>query len=418
MIEIVDTAPEVNVQPAEYRRLLGYPPDHDCSERALELSRWARDWYAHHGRPWTYAREVGDVVMNGDGIQLERVSFHSKPLQEKLEKAGAHGVFLVAAGAGDALEQEAQRLWEEGKPDEYFFLEVYGSAVVEHLNQMAGARLCAWAEEQGMAVLPHYSPGYPQWDIGEQGRLLELIGMSGERGLPDRLEALPSGALRPKKSQLSVFGFTRHTEQVRRLTELIPCESCLYVGCQYRRVPNRDVAAIGPVHGRAETFHFIAGNGTAPVRPRHQVRYTIKMKALRRWAQERLSLQRREDGTIEAIFRYEGTTCTNMGRPMTYHYFVALDPRDNYRIREQSCAPAPGDTGHTYMCRFLENPQQLSEAIANEKPLLGQPLSAALEWQRTECAPGCYCEPESRRHKWGIVLETIHYALSHQEKQL
>jgi hypothetical protein len=25
---------------------------------------------------------------------------------------------------------------------------------------------------------------------------------------------------------------------------------------------------------------------------------------------------------------------------------------------------------------------------------------------------GCYCEPESRLHKWGLVLETIHYALA------
>ena len=26
-----------------------------------------------------------------------------------------------------------------------------------------------------MAVLPHYSPGYPEWDIGQQPRLLDLI---------------------------------------------------------------------------------------------------------------------------------------------------------------------------------------------------------------------------------------------------
>jgi hypothetical protein len=25
---------------------------------------------------------------------------------------------------------------------------------------------------------------------------------------------------------------------------------------------------------------------------------------------------------------------------------------------------------------------------------------------------GCYCEPDSRQHKWGLVLETIHYALA------
>jgi hypothetical protein len=25
---------------------------------------------------------------------------------------------------------------------------------------------------------------------------------------------------------------------------------------------------------------------------------------------------------------------------------------------------------------------------------------------------GCYCEPNSRTYKWGLVLETIHFALA------
>ena len=60
-------------------------------------------------------------------------------------------------------------------PDEYFFMEIFGSAMVEHLNTMLGARLCAWAEGHKMAVLPHYSPGYPEWDISQQGALMELL---------------------------------------------------------------------------------------------------------------------------------------------------------------------------------------------------------------------------------------------------
>ena len=37
MTEIIDHAPDVNVDPAEYRRLLGYPRDHEMGERAQEL---------------------------------------------------------------------------------------------------------------------------------------------------------------------------------------------------------------------------------------------------------------------------------------------------------------------------------------------------------------------------------------------
>jgi hypothetical protein len=399
MIELVETAPDVNVQPAEYQRLLGYPPGHELSDRARELAAWARDWYRENGRPWVYAREADSVEIASDSIRIEGVPFHSKRLQATLEKAGAHGAILVAAGAGAELEQESRRLWEEGKPDEYFFLEVFGSATVEHLTHMTGARLCAWAEEQGMAVLPHYSPGYPEWDIAEQAQLLKLI---AKRPLPRSLEALDSGALRPKKSQLAVFGFTRYTGRVRRLTELIPCENCTYVPCQYRRAPHRALTEPRPLESGIQPAH-----------------YTVKPKALKRWSEERLSLHRRPDGAVEAVFRYDGTTCTNMGRPLTFLYHVDLGPpEDGYHILDQRCAPAPDDTGHTHMCRYIENPGNLSEAIAREKPLLGQPLRAALAWQRPSCATGCYCEPAGREHKWGIVLETIHYALGEQENQL
>ena len=54
-----------------------------------------------------------------------------------------------------------------------------------------------------------------------------------------------------------------------------------------------------------------------------------------------------EDGSLDAVFRYDGTTCTNMGRPLAFHYNVKLGPRaEGYPIREQRCAPAAGDTGH------------------------------------------------------------------------
>ena len=42
-------------------------------------------------------------------------------------------------------------------------------------------------------------------------------------------------------------------------------------------------------------------------------------------------------------------------------------------------------------------------------------LADVLTWQRPSIAPSCYCEPASRKHKWGLVLETIHYALSQRD---
>jgi hypothetical protein len=387
MIELIDTQPDVNVQQAEYARLLGYPRGAALSERALELAAWVRDWYAKNGRSWIYARQAESLEVAEGCIRIDGTGFSSPRLENTLRQAEAHSAVVVAVGAGPELEREAQKLWAEEKPDEYFFLEVFGSAVVEHLTTMAGAKLCAWAEDRQMAVLPHYSPGYPEWDIAEQPRLLRLMRRAEGLSLPFDLDVLDSGALRPKKSLLAVFGLTRHTEHLRRLTDLVPCENCSFTPCQFRRAPYREGAP----------------------------RYSANAKALRRWAAERLSLNVREDGAIEAVFRYEGTTCTNMGRPLRFDYSVTLGPReDGFPIREQRCGPVPGDAGYTSMCRYIEDREQLLAAIDDEKPLLGRPLSAVLSWRRPVCAAGCYCEPAGRGHKWGLVLETIHYALAHR----
>ncbi len=260
----------------------------------------------------------------GGEVRLNGVPFTSTRLSKTLTAAGAQGAVVVAVGAGAELEAEAQKLWLEGKPDEYFFLEVYGSAVVEHLVTMTGARLCAWAESRHMAVLPHYSPGYPEWAIDEQPSLLDLINGSRQQMPPVPVEVLESGMLRPKKSLLAVFGVTRHVERVQRLTDLIPCENCSFLTCQYRRSPYRRA----PEPSNPE-LSALGGDRMADPVPTvipldRAATYTVNAKALQRWSDERLSMEYRADGTIDALFRYEGTTCTNMGRPLQFQYRVTL----------------------------------------------------------------------------------------------
>lgn len=399
-MQIFDTSPVIDVAEAEYVRLLGYPRGWTLNGRARELADEARNWYLTHGTPWIWSREAGGVEIVEAGVRIDGTSFTSKRVARTLKESQAHTVVLVAVGAGPEIEAEAQRLWREEKPDEYFFYEMYGSAVVEHLVTAAGARLCAWAEAEGMAVLPHYSPGYPEWGIAEQPDLLRLMKSAG--GLPSALEVLESGTLVPKKSLLALFGVTRHTDHLRRLTDLVPCENCSFAPCQYRRAP----------YARSSRCSEIA----APLS--QNAGYAVNRKALKRWAEERLSLQQREDGTVDALFRYEGTTCTNMGRPLAFEYHVKLGPReDGYPIQDQRCEPAPGDTGYQSMCRYVAIGPALMTAIEGEKPLSGRPLNDVLSWRPAQSAAGCYCEPASREHKWALVLETIHYALSQKENE-
>lgn len=456
MIRFLDTSPDTAVQPAEYQRLLGYPRNRELDERAQALAERARAWYAAHGRPWVSARQASSVDLVGDdGVVIDGVRFNSPRLHRTLADAGADSAVLVAVSAGPELEREAQRLWKAEKPDEYFFLEVFGSAVVEHLAMVTGARLCAEADEAGMAVLPHYSPGYPGWEITEQRQLLELIRSrtdghtdtrqhghtdtrkharavtperpgaamheSADAGLPGPMEVLDSGMLRPKKSLLAVFGLTRQTDRVRPLAELVPCESCSLPACRYRRAPYRRPRL--PSEVERMTGLLLTEPELAPEPETHPItldaKYTTNLKALRRWSQERLKLVQEPDGSVDALFRYEGSTCSNMGRAFCFHYAVKLGPRsDGYPVLRQTCAPAPGDEGHTFMCRYRTSGRKLLHTIARDHPLVGRRIDEVLSWHRAATGPTCYCESEGRNHKWGLVLETIHYALARLEKEL
>jgi hypothetical protein len=410
MIEISDTSPDVNVHPAEYARMLGFPAGKVVEGRSLELMQWARQWYADNGRPWIYAREAQSLRITNGSIVIDGIAFSSPRLQAMLTNAESHNAILIAVCAGNELETSAQQLWREEKPDEYFFLEVFGSAVVERLITVAGARLCAWADNQRLAVLPHYSPGYPEWNISDQPALLNLI---GPHRLPGVIETLDTGMLRPKKSLLAIFGVTRQLDRVERLTELVPCAGCSFTPCQYRRAPYRS-AMWNRESGRSK-------REDSPLAA--QANYRTNRKALARWAKERLSLNEHDDGSIDALFRYDGTTCSNMGQPLTFHYRVKLGPgADGFPIREQDCRPAPNDVGHRSMCGYLSNAKDLMSAIDTEKPLLGMRLNEVIGWDHPHAPAGCYCEPAMRQHKWGLVLETIHFALSqiesHNDPQL
>jgi len=239
VLELSEENAVVDVPESEYVRLLGLPRGYKPSGRVRELADWARQWYRDHGTPWWYARQITQLGSDDTHIHIDGARFGSSTLRDTVETTQAQSVIVVAASAGGECEQHARDLWDDGKPDEYFFLEIFGSAVVETLVTAASYRLCAWADEAGLTLLPHDSPGYPGWDVAEQGRLLDRIAAGARYVFGDRLDALESGMLRPKKSLLAVFGVADRSWQEQSAAKLIPCERCALRGCRYRRAPYR-----------------------------------------------------------------------------------------------------------------------------------------------------------------------------------
>ncbi|HEY5228081.1 MAG TPA: hypothetical protein VIJ19_06035, partial [Opitutaceae bacterium] len=268
-LELLEKGPAVDVKASEYERLLGYPPGHTLGEREVELASAAREFNARNGKPWIYVREV-ELYLADQTLRLDGVEFDSRRLTDYFRQAGAARAVLVAVSAGRSCEDEARRLWEESKPDEYFFHEVYGSAVVEHLVAGVSGRICALAEGEGLMAVPHYSPGYTDWDISDQGKLFGLITGGMAQPLPEPLEVLPSGMLNPKKSLLAVVGLTARTSEGLALSRLVPCQACSLYPCQYRRAPYR--------HSPMEPANRVKGRETA-VAARGE-NYTLNARAL------------------------------------------------------------------------------------------------------------------------------------------
>ena len=422
MKELIDIAPDVNVIEAEYIRLLGYPSGYELKERSCELADWAREWYKENGKPWVYAVMTDELDFSNETLKINNVEFVSKKFRDQLADAGADSVMLVAVSAGKELEDKSRQLWQEGKPDEYFFLEVYGSAVVEHLVTNTGARFCAWAEENNKAILPHYSPGYPGWNITDQIHLLELIKQNRLNDLPGEMSVFETGMLNPKKSLLAVFGITKNISRVKKLTDLIPCESCSLLSCQYRRKPYshplKQIENVQQLQPRNNVDKEILKERNLKKHILEKdANYTISLKALQKWSHERLTINKLYDGSIEAVFKYEGTTCSNLGHPLAFEYNIKLSSaEENYKIISLSCCPAHEDKGYTFMCDYISEGNSLMKKINSEKPLLDKPLNEVLKWERNYNPEGCYCKHDSRQHKWGIVFEVLHYTLVKYEK--
>jgi hypothetical protein len=421
MFELFETNPPVNVAESEFKRLLGFPKNYFLSGRTCELVDTARDWFSKNGRPWFYARQINSLDFANDKMRIGEIEFSSKQLREQFVEAQVASAMLVVVSAGKECEERARELWREEKPDEYFFLEMFGAAVVENLVAVASGRICGWADENKMAALPHYSPGYSGWEISDQIKLWNLIRQNTAQNFDGKLEVLETGMLRPKKSLLALFGLTRDLEKARKFAELIPCENCSLPNCNYRRGPYKhappqieDVRVL-----QSNAFENADGENFNESALTQNAKYKINLRALEKWSRERLQLNFLPDGSAEAKFRYEGTTCLNAGRALEFDYVVQIaPPEEKFKILKMNCAPAPGDTGHKFQCEYLNDAESFMREITDERPLLGQPLNDVLNWRREYNPSGCFCDAERREHKWGLVFEVIHFALIRREKEM
>lgn len=195
------------IAPEEQARLLGLPRRRAFEGEIAERAAAARSWYAAHGRPFVAWRRVALLGVEDPRVMLSSGAvLTSAALSRRLAAAQADAVVVLAASAGPEVAEEADRLWQEERPDEAFFLDRFGASVAERLVRF-GAEALARLGAEGEMLLPHLSPGCSDWDLGDQHRLWALLFGDGEERGPLRI--LDSGGLFPRHSLLAGLGVTR-----------------------------------------------------------------------------------------------------------------------------------------------------------------------------------------------------------------
>ena len=395
-----NTLAAIEVPLSLFGRHLGLPAGAELDERMAELAAETRGWYREHGAPWVYRRETSITEINGDTIRLAcGTRLTSRLLAAGLEEAAARALVVVAISAGPEVDEEIGERWRGGRPDEALFLNAYAVAVTEHLRRREASELAALAARRRLAVLPHYSPGYEGWGLADQKRLYELIveDLSGPSALPGPLHLLPSGALSPAKSTLAAFGVTQASLSGGTVAADPEADLPDYWVCR----TTADRAAAGR---QAE------GNAALP--SQDAPAYAFPESALEKWTKERLRVRTVDEDRLRARFRFDGTTCNNMGLLLQFDYEVELARKDGaYRILACSARPVDGDNGHRSMCAYMSHPERFMETVRAAPSGFGDRLDRVLHWRPETSPTGCLCTRGAQNHKWRIVLQTLHYAL-------
>jgi hypothetical protein len=220
------------VSDLEYKRILSLPRSRELEGDLLQSANRARHWYIAHGRPFVASVRIEVAQISRDETRLaDGTTFHASDLTERLRNGKAHALVALAATAGKEVSDEVTKHWQEGRPDEGFFLDRFASAATEQLIHWSSAFLCRAMEPSQETLLQHHSPGCGYWDLSEQHTLMKLFSSSAEIG---PIKLLPSCALDPQYSVLAVLGVTRHKFSG---TEKSICTICELQPCEFRRTP-------------------------------------------------------------------------------------------------------------------------------------------------------------------------------------
>jgi hypothetical protein len=151
--------------------------------------------------------------------------FESEVIAQLL--AQCHKVAVVLATIGKYLEETACRLAEDGLILQAAVLDAIGSVAAESVANFVQGWVGEIASGQGLVISPRLSPGYCDWDIGQQETVFRAVdGDAAGIHLTERCLMIP------RKSISGIIGIGPPHTNVENYN---PCKTCNKYDCRGRR---------------------------------------------------------------------------------------------------------------------------------------------------------------------------------------
>ena len=204
----------------------GYDADYKLSARISSLIDDYAE-HAHHLINPSYTYTIKDVEWARGSISFveDSIIFKSRVIGRLLENCSQVAVFLVTIG--EYLEETSHRLAKDGRMLQATVLDAIGSDAVEKLMDFVQDSISEAANTEGLVTSQRFSPGYCDWDIGQQ-RMLFWALKGNTLGIRLTGECL----MVPQKSISGIIGIGPSSDNVE---DYNPCMTCKKKDCSGRR---------------------------------------------------------------------------------------------------------------------------------------------------------------------------------------
>lgn len=205
---------------------MGYDDDYKLPARIASLIDEYLENACHLLEP-AYSCVIRDVIfVQGTYIFLEdSITFESEVIAQLLRQCDKAAIFVATIGS--LLEEMVGQLADDGLMLQATVLDAIGSVAIESVANFVQGRVGEIAHAHELCISRRFSPGYCDWDIGQQRTVFRTMKESyaGVR--------LTEGCLMlPQKSISGVIGIGPCDSNVENYN---PCQTCDKYDCVGRR---------------------------------------------------------------------------------------------------------------------------------------------------------------------------------------